>query len=208
MAKDKENKETEVEQEEAQVNETAEAPETTETQEAEAEQKKEKAPKKEKGEKKKSKKEDKKDDKSEKLQKELDEKNEQYLRLAAEYDNFRRRSQREKEALYGECKATVIKELLGVIDNFERCVNFGENTSFEDYRKGVEMTYKQWNDALTKLGIESFGEVGEEFDPNLHNAIMHAEDENLPENSIQNVLMKGYKAGDKIIRPAMVAVAN
>lgn len=208
MAKDKENKETEVEQEEAQVNETAEAPETTETQEAEAEQKKEKAPKKEKGEKKKSKKEDKKDDKSEKLQKELDEKNEQYLRLAAEYDNFRRRSQREKEALYGECKATVIKELLGVIDNFERCISFGENTSFEDYRKGVEMTYKQWNDALTKLGIESFGEVGEEFDPNLHNAIMHAEDENLPENSIQNVLMKGYKLGDKVIRPAMVAVAN
>lgn len=205
MAKDKENKETEVEQEEAQVNETAETPEEKA---AEAEQKKEKAPKKEKGEKKKSKKEDKKDDKSEKLQKELDEKNEQYLRLAAEYDNFRRRSQREKEALYGECKATVIKELLGVIDNFERCISFGENTSFEDYRKGVEMTYKQWNDALAKLGIESFGEVGEEFDPNLHNAIMHAEDENLPENSIQNVLMKGYKLGDKVIRPAMVAVAN
>ena len=205
MAKDKENKETEVEQEEAQVNETAETPEEKA---AEAEQKKEKAPKKEKGEKKKSKKEDKKDDKSEKLQKELDEKNEQYLRLAAEYDNFRRRSQREKEALYGECKATVIKELLGVIDNFERCISFGENTSFEDYRKGVEMTYKQWNDALTKLGIESFGEVGEEFDPNLHNAVMHAEDENLPENSIQNVLMKGYKLGDKVIRPAMVAVAN
>lgn len=205
MAKDKENKETEAEQEEAQVNETAEAPEEKA---AEAEQKKEKAPKKEKGEKKKSKKEDKKDDKSEKLQKELDEKNEQYLRLAAEYDNFRRRSQREKEALYGECKATVIKELLGVIDNFERCISFGENTSFEDYRKGVEMTYKQWNDALAKLGIESFGEVGEEFDPNLHNAIMHAEDENLPENSIRNVLMKGYKAGDKVIRPAMVAVAN
>ena len=205
MAKDKENKETEVEQEEAQVNETAETPEEKA---AEAEQKKEKAPKKEKGEKKKSKKEDKKDDKSEKLQKELDEKNEQYLRLAAEYDNFRRRSQREKEALYGECKATVIKELLGVIDNFERCISFGENTSFEDYRKGVEMTYKQWNDALSKLGIEAFGEAGDTFDPNLHNAIMHAEDENLPENSIQNVLMKGYKAGDKVIRPAMVAVAN
>ena len=194
MAKDKETKETvETENTEAEVNET------------EACEKKEKCDKKEKCEKKKCRKDDK---QSEKLQKELDEKNNQYLRLAAEYDNFRKRSQREKEALYTECKSTVVKELLNVIDNFERCVAYNENTSFEDYRKGVEMTYKQWNDVLSKLGIEAFGEVGDTFDPNLHNAIMHAEDENLPENSIQNVLMKGYKIGDKVIRPAMVAVAN
>ena len=191
MAKDKET--VEAENAEAEVKET------------EACEKKEKCDKKEKCEKKKCKKDDK---QSEKLQKELDEKNNQYLRLAAEYDNFRKRSQREKEALYAECKSTVVKELLNVIDNFERCVAYNENTSFEDYRKGVEMTYKQWNDALSKLGIEAFGEVGDTFDPNLHNAIMHAEDENLPENSIQNVLMKGYKIGDKVIRPAMVAVAN
>lgn len=146
--------------------------------------------------------------KEDELQKQLDEKNDQLLRMAAEYDNFRKRSQREKEALYAECKSTVVKELIGVIDNFERCVAYNESTTFEDYRKGVEMTYKQWNDAMTKLGIEAFGEVGDTFDPNLHNAIMHAEDENLPENSIQNVLMKGYKIGDKVIRPAMVAVAN
>ncbi|MCQ2472472.1 MAG: nucleotide exchange factor GrpE [Clostridia bacterium] len=197
MAKEKENienNETEAPEKEVEVNEAEEAPK---------EEKQEKASK---AEKKKCKKE--KDDKSQKLQKELDEKNEQYLRLAAEYDNFRKRSQREKEALYGECKSTVVKELLNVIDNFERCVAVTENTSFEDYRKGVEMTYKQWNDALKKLGVEAFGEVGETFDPNLHNAIMHSEDENLPENSIQNVLMKGYKLGDKVIRPAMVAVAN
>lgn len=190
MAKDTETKETEnvEEQVEAEVKET------------ESCDKKEKSDKK-----KKSKKEDK---QSEKLQKELDEKNDQYLRLAAEYDNFRRRSQREKESLYAECKSSVIKELLSVIDNFERCVDFNENTSFEDYRKGVEMTYKQWNDALAKLGIEAYGEAGDEFDPNLHNAVMHTDDENLPENSVSNVLMKGYKIGDKVIRPAMVAVAN
>ncbi len=189
MAKDKEKKETE----NVENNEEIKEEKTAEEKKAE------------KAEKKKSKKDDK---QSEKLQKELDEKNDQYLRLAAEYDNFRRRSQREKESLYAECKSSVVKELINVIDNFERCVSFNESTTFEDYRKGVEMTYKQWNDALTKLGIEAFGEVGDEFDPNLHNAIMHTEDENLPENSIQNVLMKGYKIGDKVIRPAMVAVAN
>ena len=145
---------------------------------------------------------------TEKLQKQLDEKNDQYLRLAAEYDNFRKRSQKEKEAIYSDCKSSIISELLAVIDNFERCVEFNENTSFEDYRKGVDMTYKQFTAALTKLGIESFGEEGESFDPNLHNAVMHEENEDLPENTISKVLMKGYKTGDKIIRTAVVAVAN
>ena len=144
----------------------------------------------------------------EKLQAQLNEKNDQLLRMAAEYDNFRKRTQREKESLYSDCKVSVIKELLPVIDNFERCVVFNGGTSFEDYRKGVEMTYKQFGDMLKKLGIEAFGEVGEEFDPNLHNAVMHAQNEDLPENSISDVLMKGYKTGDKIIRTAMVAVAN
>ncbi len=146
--------------------------------------------------------------KEEQLEKELESKNDQLLRMAAEYDNFRKRSQREKEALYSECKSSVVKELLPVIDNFERCVSPDENTSYEDYKKGVELTYKQFNDALRKLGIEAFGEVGDTFDPNLHNAVMHTENEDLPENSISNVLMKGYKLGDKIIRDAMVAVAN
>lgn len=144
----------------------------------------------------------------EKLQAELNETKDQLLRMAAEYDNFRKRSQREKESLYSECKSSVVNDLLPVIDNFERCVAPGEDTSYEDYKKGVELTYKQFGDALKKLGIEAFGEVGDEFDPNLHNAVMHTEDENLPENSISNVLMKGYKLGDKIIRAAMVAVAN
>ncbi len=144
----------------------------------------------------------------EKLQAELNEAKDQLLRMAAEYDNFRKRSQREKESLYSECKSSVVNDLLPVIDNFERCVAPGEDTSYEDYKKGVELTYKQFGEALKKLGIEAFGEVGDAFDPNLHNAVMHTEDENLPENSISNVLMKGYKLGDKIIRAAMVAVAN
>lgn len=144
----------------------------------------------------------------EKLQAELNETKDQLLRMAAEYDNFRKRSQREKESLYSECKSSVVNDLLPVIDNFERCVAPGEDTSYEDYKKGVELTYKQFGEALKKLGIEAFGEVGDAFDPNLHNAVMHTEDENLPENSISNVLMKGYKLGDKIIRAAMVAVAN
>lgn len=143
----------------------------------------------------------------EKLQKQLDEKNDQLLRIAAEYDNFRKRSQREKDALYVDCKASVIKELLPVADNFDR-IFANPDITFEDYKKGVEMTFKQFENVFKDLKVESFGEEGEEFDPNFHNAVMHSEDENLGENVITNVFAKGYKIGDKVIRPAMVAVAN
>ncbi|MBR5262896.1 MAG: nucleotide exchange factor GrpE [Clostridia bacterium] len=145
--------------------------------------------------------------KEEELQKQLDEKNDQLLRTLAEYDNFRKRSQREKEALYAECKASVINALLPVADNFDRIFANPDGT-LEDYKKGVEMTFKQFSDVFKNLGIEAFGEVGEEFDPNFHNAVMHTEDDSVGENTITNVLVKGYKLGDKIIRPAMVAVAN
>lgn len=145
--------------------------------------------------------------KEEELQKQLDEKNDQLLRIAAEYDNFRKRSQREKEALYAECKASVINALLPVADNFDRIFANPDGT-LEDYKKGVEMTFKQFSDVFKNLGIEAFGEVGEVFDPNFHNAVMHTEDDSVGENTITNVLVKGYKLGDKIIRPAMVAVAN
>lgn len=143
----------------------------------------------------------------EKLQKELAEKSDQLLRIAAEYDNFRKRSQREKDALYVDCKASVIKELLPVADNFDR-IFANPDITFEDYKKGVEMTFKQFETVFKDLKVESFGEEGEEFDPNFHNAVMHSEDENLGENVITNVFAKGYKIGDKVIRPAMVAVAN
>ena len=145
--------------------------------------------------------------KEEELQKQLDEKNDQLLRMAAEYDNFRKRSQREKEALYAECKASVINALLPVADNFDRIFANPDGT-LEDYKKGVEMTFKQFSDVFKSLGIEPFGEVDEEFDPNIHNAVMHTEDDSVGENTITTVIVKGYKLGDKIIRPAMVAVAN
>ncbi len=152
-------------------------------------------------------KEEKKESNEEKLQKELAEKSDQLLRIAAEYDNFRKRSQREKDALYVDCKASVIKELLPVADNFDR-IFANPDITFEDYKKGVEMTFKQFETVFKDLKVESFGEEGEEFDPNFHNAVMHSEDENLGENVITNVFAKGYKIGDKVIRPAMVAVAN
>lgn len=152
-------------------------------------------------------KEEKKESNEEKLQKELAEKSDQLLRIAAEYDNFRKRSQREKDALYIDCKASVIKELLPVADNFDR-IFANPDITFEDYKKGVEMTFKQFENVFKDLKVESFGEEGEKFDPNFHNAVMHSEDENLGENVITNVFAKGYKIGDKVIRPAMVAVAN
>ena len=149
----------------------------------------------------------KKNDKVEKLEKELEEKNNQMLRLAAEYDNFRKRSQREKDAIYSETKVQLIGELLAVADNFERALA-NENGSAEDLRKGFEMIAKQFDDILVKNGAEKFGEVGEEFDPNIHNAVMHVDDESLGENVIADVFNKGYRLGDRIIRHAVVRVAN
>lgn len=141
------------------------------------------------------------------LRKKLDETNDRLLRLAAEYDNFRKRSQKEKEALYADCKASVIKELLPVIDNFDRVFE-NQDAAFEDYKKGVELTFKQFTKMLDTLGVETFGEVGEQFDPQLHDAVMHTEDDSLEENVITNVFAKGYRNGEKIIRHATVAVAN
>lgn len=144
---------------------------------------------------------------AEKLQKALDEKNEQFLRLCAEYDNFRKRSQKEKQDAYSNSKADVVKDLLPVIDNFGRAA---ENTdgSFEDYRKGIELIFNQFLDIIKKLGVEAYGERGDEFDPNIHNAVMTVEDEELGENVIAEVFTKGYRLGDKIVREAVVKVAN
>ena len=144
---------------------------------------------------------------ADKVAEELSAVKEQLVRTMAEYDNFRKRSQREKDALYVDCKASVIKELLPVADNFDR-IFANPDITFEDYKKGVEMTFKQFENVFKDLKVESFGEEGEEFDPNFHNAVMHSEDEKLGENVITNVFAKGYKIGDKVIRPAMVAVAN
>lgn len=143
----------------------------------------------------------------EKLKKELDEQNDKFLRLYAEYDNFRKRSQKEKADIYVSSKADVIKELLPVIDNFDRASNNTE-CNFEDYKKGIDLIFNQFSEIFKKLGVESYGEKGDAFDPNIHNAVMTVEDEELGENVIAEVFTKGYKLGDRIIRDAVVKVAN
>ena len=129
-----------------------------------------------------------------------------YLRLAADYDNFRKRTVKEKEQSYGNGKADAVEKLLPVYDNLERALN--QPTEDEAYKKGVEMTMTQLVGIFTGLGVEIFGNVGEVFDPNIHNAVMHTEDEELPENTISQVFQKGFKLGEKIVRFAMVQVAN
>lgn len=142
-----------------------------------------------------------------KLQKELDEKNEQFLRLCAEYDNFRKRSQKEKQDIYTSSQSEIVKELLPVLDNFDRAAE-NKECSFEDYKKGIDLIFSQLGEILKKLGIEAYGARGDEFDPNIHNAVMTVEDPELGENQIASVFSKGYKLGDRIIREAVVQVAN
>ena len=129
-----------------------------------------------------------------------------YLRLAAEFDNFRKRTVKEKEASYGNGKADTLAKLLPVYDNLERALN--QPTEDEAYKKGVEMTMTQLVNIFAGLGVEIFGNVGDAFDPNIHNAVMHTEDESLGENVISQVFQKGFKLGEKIVRFAMVQVAN
>ncbi len=143
----------------------------------------------------------------EKLQAQLSEANDKFLRTLAEYDNYRKRSQKEKEQAYGDSKAAVLSEFLPVLDNFDRAAN-NKEASLEDYQKGIDMIFTQFNDIFKKLGVEAFGEKGEDFDPNFHQAVMHIDDENEKDNVIVDVFTKGYKMGDRILRPAIVKVAN
>ena len=129
-----------------------------------------------------------------------------YLRLAAEFDNFRKRTIKEKEASYGNGKADAVAKMLPVYDNLERALN--QPTEDAAYKKGVEMTMNELVKVLTALGVEIFGNVGEEFDPNLHNAVMHIDSDELGENTISQVFQKGFRIGEKIVRFAMVQVAN
>ncbi len=129
-----------------------------------------------------------------------------FLRLYAEYDNFRKRTAKEKEQSYGNGKADTLAKLLPVYDNLERALN--QETSDEAFKKGVEMTMNELVKIFTTLGVEIFGAAGEQFDPNLHNAVMHTESDELGENTISQVFQKGFKIGDKVVRFAMVQVAN
>ena len=130
----------------------------------------------------------------------------QFLRLAAEFDNFRKRTVKEKEASYGNGRADAVAKMLPVYDNLERALN--QETADAAYKKGVEMTMNELIKIFTALGVEIFGNVGEEFNPELHNAVMHIESEELGENTIAAVFQKGFKIGDKVVRFAMVQVAN
>ena len=129
-----------------------------------------------------------------------------HLRVAAEYDNFRKRTIKEKEASYGLGRADAVAKILPIYDNLERALN--QPTEDAAYKKGVELTMNELLKIFGTLGVEVFGNVGDVFDPNMHNAVMHSEDESLGENTISMVFQKGFKMGDKIVRFAMVQVAN
>ena len=129
-----------------------------------------------------------------------------FLRLAAEYDNYRKRTAKEKETIWSAAKADTAAAFLPVYDNLERAMK--QDTTDEAYKKGVEMTMNQLKEVLSKLGVTEIPALGEPFDPNLHNAVMHIDDENFGENIISQVFQAGFQCGDKVIRFAMVQVAN
>ena len=141
----------------------------------------------------------------EKLKAEAKEKDDKYLRLAAEYDNFRRRSREEKEAAYNNALADAITEILPIIDNLERAAQFDDGDKVKD---GLVMIAGSVSGVLDKLGVEAFGKPGEKFDPNLHNAVFHEEDDSDREDEITDVFQKGYKKGNRVIRFAMVKTVN
>lgn len=141
-----------------------------------------------------------------KLTEQLKEAEDRNLRLMAEFDNFRRRTAKERESIYPDAVANTVKELLTTLDNFQLALV--ATCSDEEYRKGVQMTYNGFMETLDKMGLVQFGEAGEAFGPELHNAVMHVEDEALGANVISQVFQRGYKIGDTVLRYAMVQTAN
>lgn len=148
-----------------------------------------------------------KEDKEPTVEDQLKDAKDQLLRTAAEYANYRARSAKEKEQTYSNAKGDVISEILPVIDNLERAVN-SEQSDYEGLKKGVEMTLDSLKATLEKLGVESYGENGDVFDPKLHNAVMHEDGQDLDETVVTDVFQKGYKINDRVIRAAMVKTAN
>lgn len=146
-------------------------------------------------------------EKMEGLAKALAAEQDKYLRLAAEYDNYRKRTAKEKESLYTDAKIDTVNALLGVYDNLERGIaQYGDEES--PHRKGLEMVFSQFKESLKKLGVETMDAVGQPFDPEKHNAVMHIEDESYGENTVVEVLQQGFTLGDKVLRFAIVKVAN
>lgn len=144
-------------------------------------------------------------EKIETLEATIKEQNDKYLRMAAEYDNFRRRTRDEKTHIYHDALSDAVNGLLPILDNLERAALYEDG---EKVKEGLAMTAKSVSAALSSLGVEIYGAVGETFDPNIHNAVMHIEDETLGDGVIVEVFQRGYRKGDKIIRFAMVKTAN
>ena len=144
----------------------------------------------------------------EKLNASLSEEQDKYMRLYAEYDNFRRRSAKEREGVYADAYCDALTQILPILDTLERAAQFSTEDAESAMAKGLELTLKSFAETLTKMGVSEIEALGKEFDPNLHNAVMHVEDESVGENTVVEVFMKGYKKGDKILRHAMVKVAN
>ena len=199
MEENKTNVEDEVLEDQAEEAKAEEAQETVETDDAEADE-----PLKHK-EKKKLKKAE---AEIERLKAELAEEQEKYMRLYAEYDNFRRRSAKERDGIYSDAYSDAIAQILPIIDNLERAAQYSADDPESPMAKGIELTIKSCVDALNKMGVYEIEALGKPFDPNFHNAVMHVEDETLGENEIAEVFMKGYVRGDKVIRFSMVKVAN
>lgn len=141
------------------------------------------------------------------LEKELADVKDQLLRVTAEYSNFRKRSEKEKNESFAFATVKAVSEILATVDNLERAIA-SEQEDYDGLKKGVQMTYDGLMSSLEKLGVTAFGEAGDEFDPNFHHAVMHIEDENEKANVVVEVFQKGYKYNDKVVRPAMVKTAN
>ena len=138
----------------------------------------------------------------------MEEANDKYMRLYAEYDNFRRRSQKEKEGIYSDAYIDALTQILPILDNLERAAQYEGDDKENPLAKGLELTLKSFYETLEKMGVSEISALGEQFDPNVHNAVMHVEDESLGENVVAEVFMKGYARGDKVLRHSMVKVAN
>ncbi len=138
----------------------------------------------------------------------LAEQNDQYLRVCAEYDNFRKRTAKEREGVYADAYIDALTQILPILDNLDRAAAFSTEDTESPMAKGLELTRKSFVETLEKMGVTEIEALGKPFDPNLHNAVMHVEDENAGENEIVEVFMKGYIRGDKVLRYSMVKVAN
>ena len=144
----------------------------------------------------------------ESTKKQADELNEKYMRMLAEYDNFRKRSAREREGVYTDAYCDALSQILPVLDNLERAAQFSTEDADSPMAKGLELTLKSFVETMNKMGVYEIEALDKEFDPNLHNAVMHVDDESVGENIVVEVFMKGYKKGDKVLRHSMVKVAN